>query len=60
MLQKYLHNKAKSLYKNLNINSLYNLHDNHLLHYCIMKGSLAGIKRHARDLFSTGYWIISS
>ena len=40
--------------------SLYNLHDNHLLYYCIMKCSLAGIKRHARDLFSTGYWVISS
>ena len=30
------------------------------LYYCIMKCSLAGVKRHARDLFSTGYWIISS
>ena len=58
-LQKHLHNKAKSLYKKPHTKifiKLYDLHDNRLLYYCIMKCSLAGIKRHARDLFSTGYW----
>ena len=38
---------------------LMRLIQNHLLYYCIMKCSLAGIKRHASDLFSTGYWIIN-